>query len=235
MDVLREQFGGKRGRGRKSKLVGGNWQDDIRNAFDPNKNGFNASIADTKAKFEDFGQKAKHEFEDRDSLLRGTILPTATAALSAVPGMEGVAMAVDAANSLGGSRIVRPRPTDEERLARARAQAAADHQARIAQAVARIQQADQAERQGERWMDMMRDRQAAADVPHQTDGAGRFGTRGEVVQTRTVTGRVVHKRRPLREDDARKRRAVLVGQLMKEHGLTLAQASKHIKEHGLSW
>lgn len=50
-------------------VEGGDWMQQIRDAFDPNKNGLNASIADTKAKFDDFGRKVKNEFENPDSKL----------------------------------------------------------------------------------------------------------------------------------------------------------------------
>lgn len=49
------------------EVAGGDWQQQIRDAFDPNKNGFHASLADTKAKFEDAGRKIKHEFENPNS------------------------------------------------------------------------------------------------------------------------------------------------------------------------
>lgn len=69
-------------------LAGGDWQSDIRDAFNPQKNGLNASIADTgqkiKHEFTDqnslLGQaarKVKHEFVDKESILRAKILPAA--------------------------------------------------------------------------------------------------------------------------------------------------------------
>ena len=51
---------------RLAKLHGGAWWDFL----DPAKNGLNASVADTKAKFEDAGKKIKNEFENPDSKLR---------------------------------------------------------------------------------------------------------------------------------------------------------------------
>lgn len=76
-------------------LHGGDWQSDIRDAFNPQKNGFNASVADTGRKFNEAGRKIKHEFTDpnsltgqvarkvtnefvdKDSLLRAKYLPAA--------------------------------------------------------------------------------------------------------------------------------------------------------------
>lgn len=51
---------------RLAKLHGGAWYDFL----DPAKNGLNASVADTKAKFEDAGKKIKNEFENPSSKLR---------------------------------------------------------------------------------------------------------------------------------------------------------------------
>lgn len=50
--------------------TGGDWMSDIRNAFDPNKNGLNRSIEDTKRKIDDSNAKIRNEFENPDSLLR---------------------------------------------------------------------------------------------------------------------------------------------------------------------
>jgi len=51
---------------RLAKLHGGAWYDFL----DPAKNGLNASVADTKAKFEEAGKKIKNEFENPSSKLR---------------------------------------------------------------------------------------------------------------------------------------------------------------------
>jgi hypothetical protein len=67
------------------------------------------------------------------------------------------------------------------------------------------------------------------------DGAGIYGTRGEVRQTRQVTGRLIHKRRPLAEDDVRRRRSKLVGEIMKAEGVSLGQASMLVKERALPY
>jgi hypothetical protein len=56
---------------RLAKLHGGAWYDFL----DPAKNGLNASVADTKAKFEDAGKKVKNEFENPSSKLRTTVDP----------------------------------------------------------------------------------------------------------------------------------------------------------------
>ena len=41
------------------------------------------------------------------------------------------------------------------------------------------------------------------------------------------------KRAPAAPSDARKKRGAMVSKLMREHGMTLGEASKHIKEHGM--
>jgi hypothetical protein len=82
-----EKEKGRRHRSSSDKKRGGDWQEDLRNAFDPNKNGLNRSIADTKAKIDasnakikneftnpnsklaQFGRKVKNEFENPDSKL----------------------------------------------------------------------------------------------------------------------------------------------------------------------
>ena len=56
---------------RLAKLHGGAWYDFL----DPAKNGLNASVADTKAKFEEAGKKVKNEFVNPQSKLRGELLP----------------------------------------------------------------------------------------------------------------------------------------------------------------
>ena len=67
---------------------GGDWQSDIRDAFNPQKNGLNASIADTGRKVKNeftnqnslLSQAAKkvgNEFTDKNSILRGKIIPIA--------------------------------------------------------------------------------------------------------------------------------------------------------------
>jgi len=42
------------------------------------------------------------------------------------------------------------------------------------------------------------------------------------------------KRRPAGPNDARRRRGAMVSKLMKEQGMSLAEASRHIKEHGMA-
>jgi hypothetical protein len=42
------------------------------------------------------------------------------------------------------------------------------------------------------------------------------------------------KRRPAGPDDARRKRGAMVSKLMKEQGMTLAEASRHIKQHGMA-
>jgi hypothetical protein len=41
------------------------------------------------------------------------------------------------------------------------------------------------------------------------------------------------KRAPAGPSDARRKRGAMVSRLMKEKGMTLGEASKHIKEHGM--
>jgi len=49
-----------------------------------------------------------------------------------------------------------------------------------------------------------------------------------------VVGGGKKKRRPAGPDDARRKRGQMVSKLMKEKGMTLAEASRHIKEHGMA-
>jgi hypothetical protein len=49
---------------------GGDWQEDIRNAFNPDKNGFNKSVQDTQRKIDASNAIVKNEFVNPQSLLR---------------------------------------------------------------------------------------------------------------------------------------------------------------------
>lgn len=48
-----------------------------------------------------------------------------------------------------------------------------------------------------------------------------------------ILGKGKKTRRPAGPDDARRKRGQMVSKLMKEKGMTLAEASRHIKEHGM--
>lgn len=48
-----------------------------------------------------------------------------------------------------------------------------------------------------------------------------------------IVGKGKKTRRPAGPDDARRKRGQMVSKLMKEQGMTLAEASRHIKQHGL--
>ena len=63
---------------------------------DPNKNGLNASIANTGAQLKDFGEKAKNEFVNPDSDLRSKIAPV----LLSVAGAPEAAAALEVANQV---------------------------------------------------------------------------------------------------------------------------------------
>lgn len=61
-------------------------------------------------------------------------------------------------------------------------------------------------------------------IKHLPDGAGE----------EMMLGSGKKKRRPAGPDDARRKRGAMVSKLMKEQGMTLAEASRHIKEHGMA-
>lgn len=94
-------------RRRTTRRRGGGWQDDIRNAFDPNKNGFNRVMDPNQngvaAAFKDFGEKTKNEFVNPNSVLRGQVLPIAASVGSFIPGVGAVLQAADAANQVAGT------------------------------------------------------------------------------------------------------------------------------------
>jgi len=56
-------------------VEGGDLGQKIRDAFDPNKNGLNASIQDTGRKIQQSNEKVKHEFVNPKSVLRSKVLP----------------------------------------------------------------------------------------------------------------------------------------------------------------
>ena len=62
-------------------------------------------------------------------------------------------------------------------------------------------------------------------IQHMADGEGE-----EIV---TGGRKKKAKRAPASASDARRKRGAMVSKLMKEHGMTLGEASKHIKEHGM--
>jgi hypothetical protein len=202
---------------------GGAWWDFL----DPNKNGLNASIEDTKHKFDDFGAKVKnefvnpdsvlrqgvdkvgHEFTDPNSLLRGTYLPEA----ANIAGK--VASVADFIPGVG--EVVGP----------------------IATAIKGAQMANQAAKAvgyGKK------------GIIYEKSGCGLLGGPGgkrkmmpgvigdggsKASKSGAYEGMGKKKRAPAGPNDGRKRRAEIVRKVMAEKGMKMIDASKYVKQHNL--
>ena len=210
---------------------GGAWWDFL----DPNKNGLNASIEDTKHKFDDFGAKVKnefvnpdsvlrkgvdkvgHEFTDPNSLLRGTYLPEA----ANIAGK--VASVADFIPGVG--EIVGP----------------------IAGAIKGAQMANQAAKAvgyGKKGIIYEKSGGALLGGPGGKrkmmpgvigDGGSKASKSGayEGMGKLVITHGGKKRRAPAGPNDGRKKRADIVRKVMAEKGMKMIEASKYVKQHNL--
>ena len=239
-------------------MSGAGFFDDLKHAFsdevwNPQKNG----VAQA---FQDFGQSVSNEFTDPNSTLRGTILPAAApilGALSAVPGLNVVtgplAAAATAAQTLNkgakaiglgrrrggaktgayegegklvithGGRMV-PKPGSREKVM-------------VEEQSVRVPTYGYAMKGEGFWDDI---KSAAKGVAQQViaDPVGSFekAKKGYEIGKQvydTVKGKGKKKRAPAGPHDGRRKRAEIVKKVMNEKGLSMIEASKYVKAHGL--
>jgi len=245
----------KHGRGHARHFIhgmlhGGNWIDDIKHAFsdevwNPKKNG----VADA---FNKFGQNVKKEFVDPNSTLRSKVIPVlANVGSTLASGIPGVGPALstgiriagkvnDVARSMGKGRPRgRPRKMvgcgQPEGVSEALGSPSNGGDPTGAVDVGRSANPPRAFERNSVGMGRPKMGQyfqgGAGATPHSVGAEAPLRHRvpsnpgGEYVGGRK-------KRSPAGEGDARKRRGAEVSRLMREKGMTLGQASKHIKEHG---
>lgn len=237
-------------------MSGAGFFDDLKHAFspqvwDPQQNG----VAQA---FNQFGQDVKHEFVDPNSTLRGEVIPMASkvaSVVSAIPGvgeaLAPVTMAIKAADYANkGAKAVglgRHKKGGAYGAYEGEGKLHIIHGGRKRNSMSKVMEEEQSVHlpmmamRGEGWWDDLKEGAkkaatvVASEIARDPQGALDKAKKGYEIG-KQVYGAVKggkKRRAPAGPSDGRRKRAEIVKKVMAEKGLSMIEASKYVKAHGL--
>lgn len=209
-------------------MSGAGFFDDLKHAFsdevwNPQKNG----VAQA---FSDFGKSVKQEFVDPSSTLRGTVLPGAAKALSALTAIPGVGQVLAPVTGLVDAAQAANMAAKSVGLGRRKGKGklVITHGGNASKSGAY---------EGEGFWDDVKSmgKKVVSEIARDPQGALEKAKKGYEVgkQVYSAVKGGKKKRAPAGPSDGRRVRAEIVKKVMREKGMKMIEASRWVKQHGL--